>query len=200
MAPPSAPRPSHGGRRALCSSLAQQQAARRPGHDSSSTSAPASDHGIQVPCVFFLGSGPFHSAPWTQVFILPMVGSPYEGRRAGCQHPSPSSAPFSHGAAANLHGRPLFFFLAQLLGAPARPAAIAFKFSAQQCRFKKTATLDPLCTACSARSAQSRSAPSRWCLRQPHVASPICAALASRRQKSLVSPSLVFHCFWISSA
>jgi hypothetical protein len=141
MAPPSAPRPSHGGRRALCSSLAQQQAARRPGHDSSSTSAPASDHGIQVPCVFFLGSGPFHSAPWTQVFILPMVGSPYEGRRAGCQHPSPSSAPFSHGAAANLHGRPLFFFLAQLLGAPARPAAIAFKFSAQQCRFKKNSSL-----------------------------------------------------------
>jgi hypothetical protein len=28
----------------------------------------------------------------------------------------------------------------------------------------------------------------------------ICAALASRRQKSLVSPSLVSHCFWISSA
>ncbi|PWZ07432.1 hypothetical protein Zm00014a_017909 [Zea mays] len=28
----------------------------------------------------------------------------------------------------------------------------------------------------------------------------ICAALESRRQKSLVSPSLVSHCFWISSA
>ena len=65
---------------------------------------------------------------------------------------------------------------------------------------QKKAALDPLRTACSARSAQSRPAPSRWCLRQPHATSSICATLVSRRQKSLVSPSLVSHCFWISSA
>ena len=64
---------------------------------------------------------------------------------------------------------------------------------------KKTAAPDPSHHVL-ARSAQSRPAPSRWCLRQPHAASSICAALASRRQKSLVSPSLVPHCFWISSA
>jgi hypothetical protein len=48
----------------------------RPRHNSSSTSAPASGHGIQVPCVSFLGSSPFHSTPWTQVFLLPMVEPP----------------------------------------------------------------------------------------------------------------------------
>ncbi|PWZ56695.1 hypothetical protein Zm00014a_025545 [Zea mays] len=76
---------------------------------------------------------------------------------------------------------------------------MASKFSARQFRSKNSSLGSPPHRVL-ARSAQSRPAPSRWCLRQPHAVSSICAALASRRQKSLLSPSLVFHCFWISSA
>jgi hypothetical protein len=93
----------------------------------------------------------------------------------------------------------LLFPLVRQQGAPARPAATASKFSVQRCR-STAAAPDPLRTMCFARSAQSRPTSSRWCLRQPHVASSICAALVSRRQKSLLSPSVVSHCSWISSS
>ena len=106
---------------------------------------------------------------------------------------------FSHGAQQQLCS-PLSLFPSAAARGPCSDSSHgAMIFSTQRCRSKNSSPGSPPHRVL-ARSAQSRPAPSRWCLRQPRAVSSICAALASRRQKSLVSPSLVFHCFWISSA
>jgi hypothetical protein len=154
---------------------------------------------------------PWRAASWG-LSSSPMAPSsssaiPVHGALVSSFLPAPPSSPWlqeaspwpTHRWPAALLAPSSFSLVQQQRGPCSDSSHGAMISSAQRCRSKNSSPGSPPHRVL-ARSAQSRPTPSRWCLRQPRVVSSICAALASRRQKSLVSPSLVFHCFWISSA